>query len=538
MNFAKILTAVVILSIFSNCKKEVNLVEENTALKAEAEVFPEEVKTPIGIEFLDAKTGAPIGLEGGEMVNVTFTGKDQSSVTSYEGVGGTSYTSDFGLLAVSTSKTPTANDPLDVNVVAHLDGYVSTSQRIQTFDTGEVFVQVNMVKIDDTPNGVTAKINSDISTTSGVTASTVVIEAAATSGTTSTTTKTTVTVPAGIEMKDKSGNVLKGTVKSTLVYFSIEEDGALGSFPGGFDASVDRNGSEEDGNFVTAGFVSLDMEVGGTKVSTFSKPITITTEVPAATVNPNTGNTIQTGETIDIWSYDTETGKWTYENTATFGAQLSNGNFEATMTPTHLSYWNLDWHYAGKCKVGATITIDAPAITSSAYVRFDLLYKNSGRRFRTLGRRVRNGQTYTFRNAPPKDFIIKPSVSSCSNVSYSGQLEFNGCGSGGSLSLTKTLSGGSTTINISADVSGYCVSNPTVLIRPTGTLYLRKRGACGRWIRARMNRGKLTVSNLTVGATYTGYFYHGGVWHKRTAVIDQTTIDYVLSGPIPTSICQ
>jgi hypothetical protein len=516
----------------------VNLVEENPTVKAEAEVFPEELETTIGIEFLDAKTGAPIGLEDGKVVTVTFTGKDQSSVKSYDGVSGTSYTSDFGLLVVSTSKTPTANNPLDVNVVAHLDGYVNTSQRIQAFDTGEVFVQVNMVKIDDTPNGITAKVNSDISTTSGVTESTVVIEAAATSETTSTTTKTTVTVPAGIEMKDKSGNVLRGTVKSTLVYFSIEEDGALGSFPGGFDASVDRNGSEEDGNFVTAGFVSLDMEVGGTKVSTFSQPITITTEVPAATINPSTGNTIQTGETIDIWSYDTETGKWTYENTATFGAQLNNGNFEATMTPTHLSYWNLDWHYAGKCRVGATITIDAPEMTSPGYMRFDLLYKNSGRMFRTLSKRVQNGQTYTFMNAPPQDFIIKPSTSSCSGVSYSGQLEFNGCGSGGTLQLAKTSSEGGSTININADVSGYCTSNPTVLIKPTGTMYIRKKGACGRWIRARMVKGKITINNLNIGATYKGYFYYGGVWHTRTAVLTQETTDYVLNGPVPTSICQ
>lgn len=501
-------------------------------------MFPDKVETTYNFEFVDAKSGDPIGLEDGVGVNVQFTGKDQGTVTSYEGISGSSYTSENGLLVVSSTKTATSADPFEVNAVAHLDGYVSSSLRVQAFETAENYFVIKMVKIDNTPTGVAAVQNTDISTSSGVTAAEVVIEAAVTSGSTSTATKTTVTVPAGIEMKDASGNVLKGAVKSTLVYFNNEDNESTTSFPGGFGARVDNNGSDEEGFFVTAGFVSLEMEVGGSKVSTFSTPITITTEVPASTINPKTDQPIQAGESIDIWSYDTETGQWKYENTATFGAQLSNGNFPAVMTPTHLSYWNLDW-WGQNCS-GAVITINAPDLTEEKIVSFEISNNITKTFFKRTRKRVKNGSTITLRRVPNTDLKIKAVDFGCGD-GYVGELVFDGCGGGGTLNITKTASV-SNAITVTADVSGYCEKDPNTLLKPSGTLYLRHVDASGscqsrRYRKITLNRGKITIDNVIPGGTYRGIFRYNGKWHTRTMKADAATLNYILSGKIEDAIC-
>ncbi len=532
MKFTRILIITIILSTFSQCKKkEVNLVEEDPSLPPTIEAFTEPIESELVVEFYDARTGRAIETP----ITVDISGKDKAVTTNHNGNVINSFVSERGMVSFSTSKKISATNPFDATVIAHLDGYVSTSKRFRTHNTGISSMKINMVKASDTPEGVSAVTNSRISTSTGVTASEVVIEASATSSVTSTTTKTTVSVPQGVEMKDKSGKVLKGEVKSTLVYFGTQDDPSLNSFPGGFEAIVDNNNSDQDGVFTTAGFVSLEMTVNGTKVSDFSKPISITTEVPAATINPETGNRIQTGEKIDVWSYDTETGEWKYEATAVFGAQLPNGNFEAKMTANHLSYWNLDWFTRdGTCPNRLPVKFDVPEMTGKEYIEFEIINKTTGRLYKTKKVLVENGATAYFYRLPKNiDFTFKASE----NSDYSGTLEVSACTSG---ELTYNLTRRETTnptITITADIAGYCPQNPEVLIKVSQAFMYRKVGS-NTWKTTDMVEGLVTLPNLEVGEKYEAQFEYNDTWHYRTAEVESGKTFYELVGEVSEEDCQ
>ena len=62
------------------------------------------------------------------------------------------------------------------------------------------------------------------------------------------------------------------------------------------------------------------------------------------------GNVVAIGDEVPIWSYDEDTGKWSYEKVGIVqDLDLSDGLYDVVYSLNHLSYWNLDWHYGEKC---------------------------------------------------------------------------------------------------------------------------------------------------------------------------------------------
>lgn len=97
---------------------------------------------------------------------------------------------------------------------------------------------------------------------------------------------------------------------------------------------------------MTGGFTSIELtDDKGNKAATFSNPMEISMQMSKGAINPETGKAINQGDKIGIWSYETNTGKWTSEGEGIVESPDSSGNFTVNYKVAHLSYCNLDWHY-------------------------------------------------------------------------------------------------------------------------------------------------------------------------------------------------
>lgn len=164
--------------------------------------------------------------------------------------------------------------------------------------------------------------------------------------------ETVVTLPAKTKFFGENGKTLVGDIAVRVGYFDASNENALENFPGGLEIIESlrkyrmqtRDG--DTGSFVSAGFVALDMTVGGEKVDSFNQSINVDMEVSDSLINPMTGQPITGNDSIDVWSYDGV--KWKKEGNSKFTTSR-NGKKKISIQPNHLSYWNLDWKYTRVC---------------------------------------------------------------------------------------------------------------------------------------------------------------------------------------------
>lgn len=172
---------------------------------------------------------------------------------------------------------------------------------------------------------------------------------------------TKIKIPVSTILLDKDGNpIVNATLKVTS--FDPNSQKALEAYPGGLNVMADATGFDGNGtenqevNFKTAGFVAIEIAGDNDKrVKTFSQEVEIAMQFKVGTTD-GFGNVVQAGEAVPIWSYDEDSGKWTYEEDGT--AQLNNDDntlMDVIYNITHLSYYNLDWHYGNVCSANINV---------------------------------------------------------------------------------------------------------------------------------------------------------------------------------------
>ena len=174
----------------------------------------------------------------------------------------------------------------------------------------------------------------------------------------------TLNIPAGTALTAADGSAITGAITANVVSYASTQDNALMAFPGGF--SVNVAGTDPDtgtssgtgtGNFISGGFVAFNLvDSTGKTVKNFSQPVTTTITVPKGTLNPDTGVEVAVGESLPIYSYDEVAGAWSKEKSGTVTATDAQGNYVLTFQVTHLSYWNMDWHYSAVCNASLNVT--------------------------------------------------------------------------------------------------------------------------------------------------------------------------------------
>lgn len=403
------------------------------------------VATPIQVQVVDA-ADAPI-TDTDFTLTVTGTNKDKvvdalgNTVTSVTTTGGAA------LLTLASGTTL----PASFNVMVSGTGYLPTGKSVTVSATGTVDVSVPVVKLvtaapvtqadgstvaalTGTATGVSGNVT--VTPSTALSATGVVTAAAGLSfkspdTTTATDSQVKLTIPSGVKMTDASGQPITGTVTANVVSYSPTQDTALAAFPGGFAASVAATSTATTttpGTFVSGGFAAFNLvDSTGKTVKNFDKPVTASITVPAGTTNPD-GTAIVIGQSLPIWSYDETNGRWVTENQGTVASMDASGNYVVNFSVTHLSYWNMDWHYSTVCT--ANVSVKMPA----GVTRVNLSAKFVGQSGYLYTGYADGATPFKVYNAPAnKEVDIKMSVPGTA-VTKTTRIT-NLCASGGTISL-------------------------------------------------------------------------------------------------------
>jgi len=481
-----------------------------------------EFSTYAHIEFKDAKTDDYIS---GKTITVTIDGKNASAVFNNLGSKQTSYTTKVGFIdfiidphAVDTAKIGT--EPLEFTVTTSIDGYVDATQKVSISHTKLNTAVVKLINIAAAPAGVTVAVNNNFTTTlSGVVSNTgsEIMNGG----------QQSVAIPKGTVLKDESGNVVSGTVKTEIVYFDPTSDDAVDAFPGGSNVSVVINNQEEQIQFLSAGMFDVDVTAGGTDVKTLSNGgITLKTVLPKGFKNPKTGLEVKDGDIIELWSLDEGNGEWKFEKMDT--VRLSGTDLVLEETVKHLSSWNWDWYYS-TCDFGpkfvfkgnitgdnnyvsVVATADNGSFTKSYTVKVDpnnywysdlqLYYTPSN-----------TPTTITFTDAggdPGRPLTFSPSTYKTSNL-CSGITQ--------DITVTQTIVP-TNEITVNLNLSATSATNTQILVRPNAIFYYRT--PTSSWNYFYLTNGQASIT-LRTGVNYTIYGYFGNNSGTATLKIDKTS---------------
>ncbi|NJB82482.1 hypothetical protein [Wenyingzhuangia aestuarii] len=441
-------------------------------------------------------------------VEVSFIGAKSDEVYT---IGGTKeFNVDNGFISVGIHKGEIIDesDPIEIDLLLKKDGYLDKRQTIFFNGTSNQLIDISMVKKSDAPTGVKFATSAE-TLTGGKTSSEVVVKVEADAAKQQ---ELVITLPENTSFLDRKGNTLSGNdLIVDIGSFDPSNSESTDNYPGGFLVSeIDTpDGESQDIAFVTAGFTTLNMTVGGEEVKSFDKPISVCMDIDPNTINPETNQPIQEGETIDIWSYDEEDAKWVHEKTGTVGRE--NGKLCVVFETTHLSFWNLDYFlkYEPTCRGYHRITLNA---NETGYYRFQLVpTANPNQSVFNNRFYVRKGQsTLYLNNAPNLDNVILRIYDSNNNTIYN---ELTNLCKTSLLNLQTAIAYEFLDVNINLECEG-------VSILPSVSIMYKETGTNDSWKPyAKIENGQSPdrVVKLDKSKRYDfGTYYNG--WKQKTNV--------------------
>ena len=479
---------------------------------------------------------------------VTITGPDAARVFSIEGTKDFKITGGMVALLLDPSADFSGDKTYNINVVVEPVGYLKRTIPVKFIkDQNDSSYEVAMLKKSSMPAGITIASTTGSVTATGLTAPiNLTASNSATNGVT-----TAITVPAGIKMKDASGAVLTGSLNTEVISFS-EEGNNTAYFPGGLSPeNIDLgNGTTESGAFVSAGFASIDMTVGGKKVKTFEgAKVAVKMTLSKDNFNPKTDKPFAPDDAIDVWSYDNDKGQWKFETTGKVKKETDNSLYVSFET-SHLSYFNLDYLFKGNegycTNYYSTIQFNWTSSTASINSRivFTSLATDTSSNwweqlFVTKYATISKGQVFPVYNGPKAATRLDVYDTSSGNLLLSRNF------AKGALCANPTV-----TLNVpnppapakvTLKYQAMCPGKSTKVLPPVGTRLYYKETSSNSWrlfylvSYANRNETSLTTNLLTVGKSYDFWVFVGNKNTKKTYTI--SSANYFIDVPLPDRIC-
>jgi len=313
-----------------------------------------QVKAMQGIAFLVLKDGESVNVH---KIKVTLIDPEKM-VLSPNGIAFDSIELSEGVMSVGFSPNAqfSIERPYHFSIRAEAEGYMTAIRSIIITDSTPNYIPVYMVKLDSLPShGLAASVGA-LNTISGGTV--------------------TQDQTIGVKLEQQKADSLaikiyRGTrllyndkpvqtdspLSFRLLFCKPKDSLANLAFPGGFEvAEATSQNGEKIANpanpifFTTAGWFSMEMNIGKTKVNGFSTPLDVEIPIEDTIINPATHRVVKAGDTIPIWSLNNQTGIWHLETNAEVMSS-SNGGLKVNMRVNHLSTFNLDYYSGGSCTV-------------------------------------------------------------------------------------------------------------------------------------------------------------------------------------------
>ncbi len=525
--------AVVLISVVFACQKLSPLDGIDVVVNSNT------YKSPMAIQFEDGSSTATKLPEG---ITVSISGPSKDLVLN--DLGEKTYTVSGNILTLVLSETanPSETTPVEFTITAAATGYLTASKKIVVTDptTPQVY-SMKLTSVTAPPKG-TNVVSNTLSLTAGQT-----LEVPAT---TDKPEVAKITIAPGTQVKDASGAIINATtVKAQVIQYGVSNDESMQSFPGGFSPSnvTLKDGTTASGEFVSAGFVAVDMEAGGKKVKSFTKPIDVQVGISTTAVNPETQQAYKENDTVPTWSYDSETDKWTEEGVATI-TKGTDGKLYAKFQASHLSYWNCDYYYWGQrsCRPFIPVKISSN-VTATSYNYWDYyaiyyrVYPGGYKSYAgySYGVPVANGSTFYYAGSRfysyypyanyyyyyYKGYVAANAQIQIDIFSYRTRTKigsssvFTPCNTS-QIPITVNVPNPPTYVSVDIDFTAKC-SSKNVTVKPSTWLYFYEKlpgsNWWSKWSYAYMVNGKANIT-LVDGAEYFVYTYYGGNAYWNQAV--------------------
>lgn len=245
--------------------------------------------------------------------------------------------------------------------------YLVTGQTV-LFNTQSATTIYKLVNVSNLPNSITKSTKTVYSSPNGLSQTvTLVCEPSEVKEE-----SCTITIPPNTILTDALGQRLEGNITFTAYHFDNDDVSSLSSFPGGMIIadSYNLNGSANDpGIFYSYGFIAIEAtDSSGRKARNISgNTMNITADINPYSLSPTTDDSfINSGDTIRVWSLNSDTGTWQEE------AQPVLVNNTITFNTNHMSYWNFDAKIDDVCE---KLILDFP---SEMVLRYKSIIDSSG----------------------------------------------------------------------------------------------------------------------------------------------------------------
>jgi hypothetical protein len=322
--------AIIMIAVIGCRKEDPQIITNELRVTASNELY----LNPLNIQLFDAKNEYAYPANA----TVTVVGKDRTKILSV--LGDRIIPTKEGIIEIGVRRheVPSETRPLEFSLVIEAPGYLKAIKSYYlTSATEPIQDEVRLYRLADLPTGAesavkTATVPTDCQVTSNIDVSV--------SG-------LSVRFKPGTIFRSALRRVLSGEVKVSLVRFDASQETALEGFPGGLthdNAKNERGNDLGEGIFTPYGFYQLDVTVGGVPAKFVSTPIEVTMDIPASIKrgldDSNTPVAIQSGNNIDIWSFDETEQVWRQEGK---GRVIPGGlnNLQVKFTQSHLSFWSI-----------------------------------------------------------------------------------------------------------------------------------------------------------------------------------------------------
>ena len=215
---------------------------------------------------------------------------------------------------------------------------------------------------------------------------------------------------------------------------------------------------------------------------------------------------------MPIWNYDEDHASWVYHSNSVATGPDDNGNFKASFSITHLSYWSVGWEdTAGEiCEEGATISIVGGFTTLELKIK----KQSDGSYLSSLGKSVEASDPFIHLLNTPGNIPVV--IEAWYGTDIVGSVEIDTlCGE--DIVLPVDIPG--KTVTFSVEV--FDKDDTEKRMRPNRGIYIDENGV--RKYVGYMEDGTITVYGLTEGLEYTFWVFHDDVWYSGTHTVDNRT---------------
>ena len=298
-----------------------------------------------------------------DQLTITVEGRDKDKIYTMFGEKKIRAIGGILSLAVKTVDAPSATQPLEFSLVFSAPNYTTVKRNYSLKTSSNLKVdEVKMVSTTAPPTGVSVQNSSFASTAATGVAQDVTFTSPLTNGKTE---QITAVLKAGTKVLLADGNALSGTIQTQLVHFDTRSEASLSGLPEGFAGlSLKEGTTTSQINIVPAGFYSMNMTIGTSKVSNFSAPLDVTMDIDPEYYDVDLGRKIQAGDVLDVISRDENATVWNSETQATVA--LVNGKLKASFKQPHLSIWVIGRKTKSVCTTDLKVTTDLPTASKDA----------------------------------------------------------------------------------------------------------------------------------------------------------------------------